>query len=92
LQLIGTELNRDAIGAKVRCQVGDRTIVEQVIGGGSYLCASDARLVLVIPKSEVSTPRTLEIQWGENLRTEVELPATSGQGIVRGTTYYPIMP
>lgn len=92
LQLIGTELNRDAIGAKVRCQVGDRTIVEQVIGGGSYLCASDTRLVLVIPKSEVSTPRKLEIQWGQNHRTEVELPATSGQGIVRGATYYPIVP
>lgn len=92
LQLIGTELNRDAIGAKVRCRVGDRTIVEQVIGGGSYLSASDTRLVLVIPKSEVRSPLKLEIQWGENLKTEVDLPATTGQGIVRGATYYPIVP
>jgi len=89
LQLIGTELNRDAIGAKVRCHLGDRLIVEQIISGGSYLCASDTRLILVIPKTEATSPLKLEIQWGENLRTEVEVPAKTGMGIIRGAMYLP---
>ncbi len=38
--------NRAAIGAIVRARVGDRTLVRRVIGGGSYLSASDRRIHL----------------------------------------------
>lgn len=88
LQLIGSELNRDAIGATVRCRVGERVIVEKVIGGGSYLCSSDNRLALVIPQADVTPRLKLEIQWGENAKTELELPCKTAQWIIRGSNHY----
>ena len=90
LQLVGLHLNRDAIGAVVRCRVGGRLLAEQVVNGGSYLCASDSRIVLVIPPSEATQPIQIEVQWGPNETTEVSVPPTSGAGVICGNRYYPL--
>jgi hypothetical protein len=44
LELQGTKSNRDAVGARVTVQIGDRKLVRHRKGGGSYLSASDPRL------------------------------------------------
>ncbi len=44
LELQGTKSNRDAVGARVTVQIGDRRLVRHRKGGGSYLSASDPRL------------------------------------------------
>ncbi len=88
LQLIGQSLNRDAVGAVVRCRVGDQLIVEQVVNGGSYLSASDSRLSIVIPSSKASDPLRVEVAWGPNDRSEVMLPNASTSGIICGKHFF----
>lgn len=50
---IGFDLRCDGrghpAGARVTVQYGDRRITRQVIGGGSYLCHNDVRLLLSLP-------------------------------------------
>lgn len=43
-RLEGTESNRDAIGARVEIDVGERTMIDEVQSGGSYLSHNDLRL------------------------------------------------
>ena len=50
--------NRAAIGAVVRATVGDRTLVRRVVGGGSYLSASDRRIHLGAARVD-----RLEVTW-----------------------------
>jgi hypothetical protein len=44
LTLVGTKSPRDAVGARVTVTVGDRRLMEDVRGGGSYLAHSDSRV------------------------------------------------
>jgi enediyne biosynthesis protein E4 len=46
LELRGTKSNRDAVGAKVTFQIGDRKLVRHREGGGSYLSAHDPRILV----------------------------------------------
>ena len=46
LALRGTRSNRDAVGARVVLQVGNRRLVRHRKGGGSYLSAGDPRLLV----------------------------------------------
>jgi hypothetical protein len=50
LELVGDGVtsNRNAVGARVEVEAGGRTLVRWVHGGGSYLSASDRRLVVGI--------------------------------------------
>jgi len=42
--LVGTKSPRDAVGARLTVHAGDRRLMEEVRGGGSYLSHSDSRL------------------------------------------------
>jgi len=42
----GVKSNRNAVGAKVRVEAGGRTFTRFVVGGGSYLSASDRRVLV----------------------------------------------
>ena len=46
LKLVGTESNRDAIGAKVEVEVKGRVISRQRKGGGSMMSSNDPRLLI----------------------------------------------
>jgi hypothetical protein len=50
--------NRAAIGAIVKARVGDRTLVRRVVGGGTYLSASDRRIHLGAARVD-----RLEVTW-----------------------------
>ncbi len=41
---VGTKSNRDGIGARISVNAGDRTLVDEVRGGGSYASSNDLRV------------------------------------------------
>jgi hypothetical protein len=61
LKLVGKKANIDAVGATVAYQAGDLKRVQQRVGGGSYLCSHDPRMVLGLGKR--TKIDWLEIQW-----------------------------
>ena len=61
LELQGTKSNRDAVGARVTVQIGDRRLVRHRKGGGSYLSASDPRLHFGIGSALKADQ--VEIRW-----------------------------
>lgn len=61
LRLIGTRSNIDAIGARVRWKSGDFERHRSKVGGGSYLCSHDPRMVLGLgPRTQIDW---LEVEW-----------------------------
>ena len=67
LRLIGVESNREAVGASVRVTSAGRSQRYQIKGGGSYLSARDARLVVAVTDSaEVS------IRWPNGVESTLE--------------------
>ncbi len=61
LDLQGLPPNRDAVGAQARVQAGGRIFVRSVIGGGSYVSASDRRLHFGL--GNASRIDSVEIRW-----------------------------
>jgi hypothetical protein len=61
VKLRGRSPNRDAIGTRLRAQVGPRTIIRTVDGGGSYISASDPRVHFGLGEAQVVD--RLEIRW-----------------------------
>jgi hypothetical protein len=63
IQLIGTEVNRDAIGAQVIVKTNRGQHLRSVIGGGSYLSQGD--YVLHWGMGEGELPLEASISWGD---------------------------
>jgi tetratricopeptide (TPR) repeat protein len=61
LRLCGTRSNRSAIGARVTVRVGDMRLMREVVGGGSYLSASDLHLFLGLGNATEANEVT--IRW-----------------------------
>jgi hypothetical protein len=83
LELQGTKSNRDAIGARVTIQIGDRRLVRHRKGGGSYLSASDPRLLVGV--GAATKVDRVEIRWPSGLVQQVgPLEVDRGYLIVEG--------
>ncbi len=78
LILVGTESNRDAIGARVRVTVGDQTQSQEVRTSASYLSANDRRLLFGL--GTASQADRVEIRWPSGKVQQASGP------IPRGTT------
>ncbi len=61
LQLLGTQSNRDAIGARVVLTQGAKKLTRWVTGGGSFLANHDRRLVFGLGNE--TEPADIEITW-----------------------------
>jgi enediyne biosynthesis protein E4 len=61
VRLIGTKSGRDAIGAKVTVTAGGRSRMRCLVGGASYLTASDSRLLFGL--GEADRVDALEVRW-----------------------------
>ena len=61
LRLEGTRSNRDAVGARVEVEAGDRTIVRQRKGGASYGSAHDPRLLIGL--GHARSARRVTVRW-----------------------------
>jgi len=77
--LVGTESNRDAIGARLRLTTGSRTQVREVTSGSSYLGQNDLRLHVGL--GAATTADRLEIRWPSG-RTDVVQQVAADQRIV----------
>jgi len=76
--------NREAVGAVVRATAGGRTFVRRVVGGGSYLSASDRRVHLGL--AGASRLDRLEVDWPSGRReTWSGLAATGRLRLVEGS-------
>ena len=64
-RLTGTRSNRDAIGARVQVRAGNRTQVNEVRSGSSYISHSDMRLHFGLGKAE--TVDWVEVRWPSGL-------------------------
>ena len=58
---MGTESERDAIGARVRVKVGDDSITQWVTAGDGYLCTDEAQLDISIAENEAI--ESVEVAW-----------------------------
>jgi hypothetical protein len=85
LELVGngTTSNRNAIGARLEIEAGGRTLVRFVHGGGSYLSASDRRIVVglgTVPKAD-----RVAVIWPDGKRQEFrDLEAGRGWRLTQG--------
>jgi enediyne biosynthesis protein E4 len=61
IRLVGTRSNRDGIGARVEARVGERLLVREVVGGGSYLSHSDRTILLGLGSAPEA--REVTIRW-----------------------------
>ncbi len=61
VHLVGTVSNRDAVGAQALIKCPQGNISGLIVGGASYLSASDLRLTMQIPNAW--EPESLEIRW-----------------------------
>lgn len=75
VRLIGTESNRDAIGARVVARVGDRVQHYYVRGGGSYLSVSDRRVHIGLGEPTVAD--SIEIVWPSGAKQVLEKVAAN---------------
>ena len=74
VQLVGTQSNRDAIGASIQLSAGDYRHVMLQVGGGSYLTQSDSRQLLVAPPGD-DIPAVL-VTWPSGLRESFPFPTS----------------
>jgi hypothetical protein len=65
-KLVGTKSNRDAIGARVRLQVGELSQIREIQSGGSYLSQSDLRANFGLAKA--ARAETVEVNWPSGIR------------------------
>jgi len=92
VRLVGTGMNRDAIGARVRVTTGAVTQRRDVLAGSSYLSQSDLRLHFGL--GAASEADVLEVRWPSgNSETLRSVPAgqivtiEEGKGIVSRTRF-----
>ena len=83
VRLIGTKSNRDAIGAKLTLNLGNRQLVRWITGGSSYLSSHDKRVVFGLGSSAPNQTLDIEILWPNGAKqTAVALNANRYHQIV----------
>ncbi|MFK7817124.1 MAG: FG-GAP-like repeat-containing protein [Planctomycetaceae bacterium] len=61
LKLIGTSGARDAIGAQVRVQAGEKQMVHQLAGGDGYMACNERRLTIGL--GDFANPCAISVDW-----------------------------
>jgi enediyne biosynthesis protein E4 len=73
LKLVGTQTNRNGLGARVTIKAGSRTLVRHCASDGSYMSASDSRVHFGL--SEHNSPVEVTIRWaGGKAQTYPNVP------------------
>ena len=63
IQLVGRESNRDATGARVSLEFGNRKLARDLYGGGGYLCANEHKLFFTLGDEPVKTIKRIRVEW-----------------------------
>ncbi len=74
--LVGTQSNKDALGARVLLASGGRTRWREVRGGGSYLSQSDLRVVFGLSGGAIAD--SVVVEWPSGVRQRLEDGLLSG--------------
>ncbi|PAY18901.1 RNA-binding protein [Rhodopirellula sp. SM50] len=69
IQLVGTQSERDAIGAKVDVQVGDRSLSQWVVAGDGFFCRNEA--ILAFGLGDRQQVDQLSIRWPSGRRQQL---------------------
>ncbi|QDV41565.1 ASPIC and UnbV [Stieleria neptunia] len=69
IQLVGTRSERDAIGAKVDVQVGDRSLSQWVVAGDGFFCRNEA--VVAFGLGNRQQVDQLSIRWPSGRRQQL---------------------
>ena len=83
---VGTASNRDGIGARITLKAGNRTMVDEVRSGSSYISSSDMRVHFGLgPEAKIES---LEVRWPSGLVEEfagipVDAISTLKEGVGR---------
>jgi hypothetical protein len=90
VKLVGTQSNRNAIGARVRVTAGGKTQVREVRAGSSYLGQHDLRVHFGLGRT--TAVERLEIRWPNgqtetvpNVATNQIVTITEGNGVTART-------
>jgi len=90
VRLVGTQSNRNAIGARVRATAGGKTQVREVRAGSSYLGQHDLRVHFGLGRT--TAVERLEIRWPNgqtetvpNVATNQIVTITEGNGVTART-------
>lgn len=83
MHLIGTESNRNAIGARVTLKAGGLTQIREVAGGNGYSAQSSHRLHFGL--GETTEIDEIVIQWPSGKTEKVDLPLNQLSYVKEGT-------
>lgn len=85
IELLGTKSPRSGTGARLLVRTGDHTLMRMALGGGSYLSASDQRILVGVAKNTSSA--SVEVHWpsGE-IETWPDLKPGQYWRLVEGTS------
>lgn len=73
VELIGTKSNRHAVGAKVTVTAGDLKLMQQLIGGSSYLTTHEP--ILHFGLGKVTGPVQVQVEWPSESPSHTETTA-----------------
>jgi hypothetical protein len=76
IELIGTQSDREAIGAFMEARIGDRSIVRLCNGSVSYLASDERRTQIGIGEHEILD--SLTVRWPSGVTESWRSPGTSG--------------
>ena len=79
IRLVGTESNRDGIGAKVWVQTSKKTQFKEATCGGSYASGSDSTLHFGIGTQEMI--QSIKVKWQSGRNQTVDFPNPVNQVI-----------
>ena len=83
LQLVGTKSNRDAVGARVELEVGNRTIYRQRKGGCTVFSSNDPRLTIGL--GQAPEVKKLTVRWPSGaVTTRENVKANQALKVVEG--------
>jgi enediyne biosynthesis protein E4 len=88
LRLVGSKSNRDAVGARVTLKVGAARRVKQVLGGTSYLSASDPRLLYGL--GTAAKAEEVEVRWPSGAVSKLKDVAANRYVVVREEEAAPV--
>lgn len=88
-RLVGTVVNRDAVGALVRTTVGARTLVREVGTGATTLGSNDLTVDLGLGDARAAT---LDVSWPDGFAQRVDVPTVDRTVTVTEPTWLAVTP
>ena len=84
VELVGGRTRQTPFAARLRATVAGRVVVRDIVGGGSYLSASDRRVYLGL--GDALRIDRIDVTWpGGEVESWTDLPATASVKLVAGT-------